>query len=67
MEFPTLAEKALAEFRNATRTVSLATIAKRYGADVERGWQETIYWFDDDTSLVVRGRGRAHQVEVRWP
>lgn len=68
LTFPTMAEKALAEFRAAARTVSLATIAKQHGADVERSWPcEIVYTFDDDTSLRVTGRGRAHKVEVLLP
>ncbi len=68
LTFPTQAEQALAEFRSATKTVSLSTIAKRRGADREHEWPNTIIWtFDDDTSLVVTGRGQAHKVEVMEP
>lgn len=67
LTFPTQAEQVLAEFKTAAKTVSLATIAKRRGADVMRDWQQTVYTFDDDTSLVVTGRGKAHRVEVRLP
>lgn len=68
LTFPTQAEQALEEFESATKTVSLAKIAKRRGADKETEWPGlTRYVFDDDTSLEVTGRGRAHRVEVRLP
>lgn len=68
LQFPTLAEQALAEFHAATKTVSLAKIAQRMGADVAHKWPAiTTYTFDDDTSLVVTGRGKAHRVEAQLP
>lgn len=67
LTFPTQAEQALAEFREASRTTSLAVICKRRGATREQFWDRTEYVFDDDTTLVVRGRGRAHKVEALLP
>ena len=67
LTFPTQAEQVLEQFRTSTRTVSLATIARKRGAEVERHWDHTLYTFDDDTSLKVSGRGRAHKVEVLLP
>jgi isochorismate hydrolase len=67
LTFPTLAEQAVAEFRAATHTVSLATIAARMGADVEDEYPIRRYIFDDDTSREVTGRGRAHKVETFYP
>ena len=67
LTFPTMAEQAVAEFRNATRTASLARIARRRGAEVERKWDHTLYTFDDDTSIEVRGRGRAYKIETFLP
>ena len=67
LTFPTQAEQAYEEFRSATRTISLATVARKRGAQTERLWDRTIHWFDDDTSLVVTGRGRAHRGEVLLP
>lgn len=67
LTFPTLAEQAVAEFEAATKTVALATIARRMGADVKRtahGWE---YTFDDDTSITVSGVGRAHKYETHLP
>ena len=67
LTFPTQAELALAEFQEAKKTVSLATIAKRRGASVEKSFKGTEYYFDDDTTLLVTGAGRAHKVEVFLP
>ena len=67
LTFPTIAEQALAKFRSAKKTTSLVTVAKHMKADVERRRDCTIYTFDDDTGLIVTGRGRAHKVEVTLP
>lgn len=66
LTFPTQAEQALEEFKS--NSGSLAKIAARRGATIERRWPSEIeYTFDDDTSLVTRGRGRAHQIQVLLP
>lgn len=67
LTFPTQAEQAAAEFRNSKRTVSLAKIAKRFGAEKQRQWDRTVYTFDDDTSIEVFGRGKNHRFEVHLP
>ncbi len=67
LTFPTMAEKALRKFRHATKTISVAVIAKRMLADVERQRGRTVYTFDDDTRLVVTGRGRSHSIETELP
>ena len=67
LTFPTMAEKALHEFRHATKTVSVAVIAKRMLADAEKAGGVTVYTFDDDTRLVVTGRGPSHKVETELP
>jgi len=70
LQFPTLAEQALDEFRTRPEGNSLATIARRFGATVERTstWpNEIIYTFDDDTSLKTTGRGKTHKVETLLP
>ncbi len=69
LSFPTLAEQALAAFRrdNKDNTVSLALVAKQFGATVEHHHRKTIYNFDDDTWLEVTGRGINHKVEAHLP
>jgi len=67
LTFPTLAEQAVAEFHNATHTVSLATIAKRMGAMKYFEYPTTTYVFDDDTSIEVSGRGPNHKIETFLP
>lgn len=67
LAFPTMAEQAVAEFQNKTRTMSLAVIAKRRGAEVSREWDRTVYIFDDDTSIEVRGRGQNHSITTHLP
>jgi len=67
LTFPTEAEQVLTAFRTSPRTVSIATLARKRRAQVEHHWPETIYFFDDDSRLVVRGRGRNHQAEAQLP
>ena len=68
LTFPTMADLAYEEFTNAVTTVSLVTIAKRRGAQIVDRWPGArTYLFDDDTSLVVTGRGMSHKVEVMLP
>ena len=43
LTFPTLAEQCLASFRNSTKTISLATIARDMRAEVRKGWDVTEY------------------------
>ncbi len=69
LQFPTIAERTLHAFQSATKTTSLATLARKAGAEVERYSFPlvTIYTFDDDTSLVVTGRGKSYRAEARLP
>lgn len=68
LTFPTQAEQAEAEFRNATKAISLATIAKRMGASLERKFPSTrIYTFDDDTQLHASGTGAGLKIETHLP
>lgn len=71
LTFPTIAEQVAEEFRASTRTVSVATIARKRGATVERKWDHTglctTYVFEDDTTLEVRGRGKAHRMITHLP
>ena len=63
---PTLAERALATFRNSPRTVSLVTIS----ADLlgqrrnfyDQGRRVIEFRFDDDSGLQIRGTGKNHSV-----
>lgn len=67
LKFPTLAEQVAAEFRAATETISIATLAKRKGATVEKTWTATLYVFEDDTILSVTGRGKNHKITTHLP
>jgi hypothetical protein len=67
LKHPTLAQQAVNQFRNATKTISLAVIAKRLGAEKFQHFTHTEHVFDDGSSLEVRGRGRSHKVEVLLP
>lgn len=67
LTFPTQAEQVVQQFEAATKTTSLAKLAKQMGAMVEKQWDRTIYTFDDDTSIEVKGRGRSHQYETQLP
>lgn len=68
LKFPTMAEVALTEFNESRKTVALATIARRMGADVEKPFEGgMIYTFDDDTSIVVEGRGKSWKARTELP
>ena len=71
LTFPTLAEQALEAWRNAPRTIALSVVAKRHGADAQRldtfDGTTWVYTFDDDTHLVVRGKGKNHKVVSHLP
>jgi len=68
LTFPTIAEQVAEEFKNSDKTNSIATIAARRGASIDRTFEGvTTYTFDDDTSLTVRGRGKAHEFETHLP
>lgn len=71
LEFPTIAEQALAEWNAKHVLGGVGRIAKRIGADVERRWDRDglviEYTFDDDTSLRCTGRGKQHKVEAMLP
>lgn len=60
LEFPTIAEQVATSH-------TIAKDAKRRGAEVTRHWDRTEYTFDDDTTLVVRGRGKSYRVEMLLP
>lgn len=65
--FPTEAEQVLAAAKNG-QIRSIAAEAKRRKAERRKpvaGWTE--YTFDDDSSLMVRGRGKSYKVEALLP
>lgn len=61
----TMAERTRAEFYTATKTISVSTIARRYGASTSRDWLGIIHTFPDKSVLLVFGRGRNHKVMVK--
>ena len=69
LTFPTMAEQCLAEWRAITdRTVSLNVIASRYGAQQFKEFGGTSEWvFNDDTRIVVTGRGPNHKAVAELP
>lgn len=71
LTFPTMAEKALADWKAQTRTISLTIICERHGGQRETHWgsngKEIFYVFDDDTVLSIRGTGANHKVETLLP
>ena len=64
---PHQAHLAYEEFTERPQLRSLATIATRHGARVERGQTTITYTFDDNSALVVTGRGMSHKVQVMLP
>lgn len=67
LEFPTMAERCVAEFRAKTQTIAFPTIARRYDAEVTKLWRGIEYRFDDDTSVIVTGTGASHRMETFLP
>ena len=69
LEFPTMADRAIADFEGATKTVSLVVIAKRHGGERDRKAPDNsiVFRFDDDTALVIEGRGRGHRYRAELP
>lgn len=67
LQFPTMAEKTLAEFNAATKTVALQHLARKAGAFVERGFNRLEYVFDDDSRLVITGRGKSYKATPELP
>lgn len=66
LSFPTLAEQAANEFHNSKVTISVPSIAKRMGATISKAYPRR-YFFDDDSSLQVTGRGANHKIETFLP
>lgn len=62
----TQAEQVKHEFETAEKTVSIATIAKRFGADIDDQEDEPFrftrfYHFNDKSWLATKGRGKSYQ------
>lgn len=68
LKFPTLAEQAIQAYEAAIKTVSLVKIAKDLGGERSPNqWDSIEFWFDDDSSLRITGRGCAHRYEALLP
>lgn len=67
MTFPTMAERAIAEWRARTRTTSFNTIAKRYSAFQDHNSTAIEWIFDDDSIARITGRGKAYKIEAQLP
>jgi hypothetical protein len=70
LTFPTIAEQVVAEFRAATVTVSISTIARKHNGSraVGNTGEKIKRWtFDDDSSLETTGQGRAWKATTFCP
>lgn len=70
LQFPTLAEQVLTEFRTNPQGASLFALACKRDATVERkGFPNAsiTYTFPDDTSIRTSGRGKSHKAEALLP
>ena len=65
--FPTIAETVVESFRSSSKTTSIATLARKAGAEVIKDWSGITYIFDDDTYIETSGRGRSHRVSTYLP
>jgi hypothetical protein len=69
MEFPTLAQRALAEFteRRERETVSLSTIADAHGAHRADQRALRVFVFPDDSRIEAHGTGASMVAEATLP
>jgi len=67
LTFPTQAEQVVSAFQAATKTVSLSLLAHKAGGERSDRGTTLIYTFDDDSSLEITGRGKAHRYETFLP
>jgi hypothetical protein len=69
LTFPTLAEQVIQEFEAPGKAVSLTKLAreKAWAEEVIDFGRHRIFMFEDDTTLHVRGRGRAHKYWSELP
>lgn len=67
LTFPTQAEQCLTEWRAATRTTPLETIAKKYGAFRDDEGTIIIWVFDDCTTIRAAGRGASYNATAELP
>ena len=71
LTFPTQAEQCAQAFREATKSISLSTIARRMGAQRadKTGWapRVRVFVFDDDTTLEASGTGASLRIETFYP
>jgi hypothetical protein len=71
MEFPTMAERAIEDWKARGCTTAFERVAKRCGAfrdDEQVDGAKVIVWiFDDDTKVRISGRGNKHKIEAELP
>ena len=69
LQFPTFAEQVIASFE-ASKNIPLVKIAMCMGGEREDGEgfpPSIVFVFDDDTRLVIRGRGKNHTYKAELP
>lgn len=70
LQFPTMAERAIAEWKVLPTTKPFERIARGYGATREDHgfFPHVIEWvFADDTTVTSVGRGSKHKIESHLP
>ena len=67
LEFPTMAERAIEDWRACTSTTAFNTIARKRGATRDDEFGVIVWIFDDDTKVRISGRGSRHKIEAELP
>lgn len=67
LTFPTMAERAVARFRDSTKTISVSVIATEMGAEKKYRGTTRVFTFDDDSVLEATGTGGSLRLETFLP
>lgn len=67
LQFPTIAERAIADWQSQSVTIPFEKIAKHYGGSKSYDGCNIEWHFDDDTTARITGRGSNYRLEALLP
>ena len=67
LEFPTLAEQAVVEWRKCQTTTPFNKIAKKFAACRDDEFDKIVWFFNDDSRVEITGRGKAYKISAELP
>lgn len=67
LTFPTIAQKALAQWERRRKTTSTTVIAQPFNGERDDSWNRIEWVFDDDMRLCIEGLGKAHKIWAELP